>query len=290
MTDSFDRIAFANPAPQGTDLPGALMSTTALLDIIDERAATMPVETKPVRTRETDKPTMTRRGWLTAAVAFGIVLIIGTIFIVLSRQSQEIPPATEITTTTVATETTEATEALSPEMVKKVARADEIIAIWNEGDLTKFANLFQESAGFGGNVVSSSNIQRHFALSMALGEQRTGECVPHADMERVSCELTAVNDFGGPLGVSTPISWTFTLADSGRITQLGSTEIAIDAGGVIWEMILWLTIERPDVFDTLMSELNMRGPGIGEQDEVAKILLEYRDEFVAQSGEYSYTG
>ncbi len=48
-------------------------------------------------------------------------------------------------------------------------------------------------------------------------------------------------------------------------------------------MILWLTLEHPDVIDTSMSELNMRGPGIGEQDEVAKILLECRDEFVAQS-------
>ncbi len=198
MIDSFDRIRSANPAPRGTDLSSALVSTTALLTMIDERAATMPVETKPVQTRKTEKPTTTRRGWLTAAVAFGILLIIGTIFIILSRQGPEIPPA------------------------------EESIAIWNEGDLSTFANLFQESAEFAGYAVPSSNIQRHFALSMALGEQRTGECLPQADTERVGCELTAVNDFGGPLGLIKPISWTFKLSDNGKITKLGSTEAPID--------------------------------------------------------------
>ncbi len=286
MTDSFDRIAFANPAPQGTDLPGALMSTTALLDIIDERAATMPVETKPIRTRETEKPTSARRGWVVAAVAFGVVLIVGAIFIVLSRQSQEIPPAEQDTTTTVASQSA---DALSPEMEAKVARADEIVAIWNDGDLQAFNNTFQESAPFGsvkwGTVtVTVSKTQRYLAQRMALGDQRSGNCEPAPDGERVSCTLTSVDDLGGPLGVTTPISWTITLSDNGKITALTTTERI----GIVYpmnEMAKWLKAAHPDVWEAL----DWNGPGIGDPEGLAATLLEYRDEFVAQSEELSYT-
>ncbi|VAW03598.1 hypothetical protein MNBD_ACTINO01-1407 [hydrothermal vent metagenome] len=278
MTDSFDRIAFANPAPQGTDLPSALMSTTALLDIIDEGAAIMPVETTPIQTRETDKPTSTRRGWLTAAVAFGVVLVVGTIFIVLSRQSQEISPAQENTTTTVAP------DAMSPEMAANVARANEIIAIWNEGDLSAFNNTFQESAPFGKVTESTSDVQRYLALRMVLNDQRTGDCAPSGSGQAIRCELMSVDDLGGPLGISTPVNWRLTLSDSGKITALSTTERV----GMVFpmnEMAKWLKAVHPGVWESL----DWNGPGIGDPEGLAATLLEYYDEFVAQSDEFSYT-
>ena len=101
MIDSFDRLKLADAAPRGSEPPGSVLTSEALLMDIDERAGYMPIDTQVPEAPLKDKRE-TRRGWVAAAVAFGVVLLFGAITILMMSQGDVADPADDETPTTVA--------------------------------------------------------------------------------------------------------------------------------------------------------------------------------------------
>jgi signal peptidase I len=81
----FRRVAAINPVPDESDLPTGAMSTTALLDVIDER--TEPMRTQQVEAKPTNEPNRRRTGALVAAAAFTVVIAVGSIIALVNSQT-----------------------------------------------------------------------------------------------------------------------------------------------------------------------------------------------------------
>ena len=286
MIDSFDRIRSADPAAPGTELPDTVLSQDALLVMIDEKAGIMPTQTplKPV-----EAPQQRRRGWLVAVAAFAAVIVVVGAVLAL-RQGGDEPPAEEVTTSTVVELTTE--------QQAQVDRASEIMDIYNEGDLVRFTNLFQESAGFQGFAITGSHVQRSLAFRMGIGETYTViECRPldNVRFEDVVCDMARSDSLSGDVVEE---SWRMGLADNGKLTMVRVTtaqrpivvamaEWIHDAYPEEWSSVLAVdscnTIDHMDCkassFDGITKKWRLSA-------EAAVLMLGLRDEFVAQSGEF----
>ena len=89
IDNAMDRLRAANPAPDKRLLRAELDNLNVLLSATWQRSTN--VQTQPTQeTQQSEKPT--RRGWLVAAGAFAVVLIVGLGMILVST-SNDNPPA-----------------------------------------------------------------------------------------------------------------------------------------------------------------------------------------------------
>lgn len=116
-TQLLDRLGRANAYADDAPLPETIRTHELALREIDRRIGMQTQE----KTTPIGAPTPRRRGWLVAAAAFGVVLLVGVAF-ALANSNTEVSPAT--TPTTVATPTTQAAPATTaPPVATTVAAA-----------------------------------------------------------------------------------------------------------------------------------------------------------------------
>jgi hypothetical protein len=213
-----------------------VLTLEALLMDIDERAGYMPIDTQVRETAPRDKR-KTRRGWLTAAVAFGVVLLFGAMTILMISQRGDADPAEEVTVTT---------EALTAEQQASVDTAYAAIASYNAGDVNAWVNSFREASTFTGRQISSSYVKDLLGFRIALGEQiEVVQCVPDANGS-VTCDLTSTDAISDVNRAPSEFAWTIESED-GRL--LGVTE----SGHSGWRADVtaigsWVEDARPEVW------------------------------------------
>ena len=101
---AMDRLRAANPAPDTRLLRDESDDLNVLLSTTWQRSTNVQTQ-QPQKIQEPQKPP--RRGWLVAAAAFALVVIVGLGFGLITRNSDN-PPASEPTPTTVPATTTTA--------------------------------------------------------------------------------------------------------------------------------------------------------------------------------------
>lgn len=141
--DVLDIVALANPAPAGSEAPAGVLSSVALLEILDERTTSMSTTTlKPTQHGPDNKP---KRSWLVPAMAgFVIVLVIGLSALLLSRSGQDNAPADVPPTTTMSAE--EEADGTSAQLTNEQAMltAESLIAAFNDGDVEAISGALSD--------------------------------------------------------------------------------------------------------------------------------------------------
>jgi hypothetical protein len=288
MIDSFDRLRMADAAPRGSEPPGSVLTLEALLVDIDERAGYMPIDTQVPDTATKDTRS-TRRGWLTAAVAFAVVLLIGIGAVLMMSQGSVVDPSDEVTVTT---------EALSAELQVTYDTALEAIAVFNSGDIDAWMKLFRQDGAFWGLQMSGTHTKEFIEFRMALGEQITVDsCVPHLDGMRVECAAS----YTGGLGSIWTDNWIVRSDEKGRVLDIQqSGRIGDDPGELIAAMGVWIEETYPEVWESVfvaagdcsldLNSLNcFNGAWYGTADTALE-LVRLADEFFAQSDTYPLGG
>lgn len=302
MIDSFDRLKLADSAPSGSEPPESVLTREALLVELDERAGYMPIDTQLPEAVPRD-PKTTRRGWLTAAVAFGVVLLFGAVTILMMNQAGDAEPADEITSTTLT---------LSAEQQVAYDAAIGAITTFNSGDIEAWMKLFRQDGAFYGTQMSGSHTRDFVAFRMAINEQVViDRCEPIADTlpasESVKCFVTTTEDLKGRAGFAYEGIWIVKSDERGRLLDINQTDAdgrtgSDDPGEYIAAMGFWVQDTYPEVFaetfaapigcppnSEFSDQLNCFPGEWYATPETAKILLELEDEFLAQSDEYPVT-
>lgn len=288
MIDSFDRLKLADAAPRGSEPPESVLTLEALLVDIDERAGYMPIDTQVPETDSRDRQTM-RRGWLAAAVAFGVVLLFGALTILLMSQGDVADPAEEVTPTT---------EALSAELQVTYDTALETIDVFNSGDIDAWMRMFRQDGAFWGLQISGTHVQEFIAFRMGLGEQiAVDNCVPHLDGIRIECAAS----YTGDLGSTWADSWIVRSDERGRVLDIQQFDrTGDDPGDLITAMGLWIQEAYPDVWQGVFvaagdCSLDLDSPNCFDGTwygtaDTARELVRLADEFFAQSDTYPLGG
>jgi hypothetical protein len=119
------------------------------------------------------------------------------------------------------------------------------------------------------------------------------ECEVWAD-GRIRCHAVSRDNLAGPAGALIESYWSFWVSD-GKISKVSSGPLEKSTEWFLIDMTAWLENTYPEVWKSTFAV-----PGEGcEHDEeyncwdnwysnaeTAAVLLEYRDEFIAQSDKY----
>ncbi|MEN8040638.1 MAG: hypothetical protein ABFR95_03955 [Actinomycetota bacterium] len=237
MIDSFDRLRLADAAPRGSEPPESVLTLEALLGDIDERAGYMPIDTRVPETERRDAQT-TRRGWLAAAVAFGVVLLLGAATILMMNGDQGVPPVTP--------EVTPTTQALSSQEQEQVDAVYAAVAKFNEGDVNAWVDSFREASTFTGRQISSSYVRHLLGFRMMLGEEITVEECTLTDDGKARCSLTSVDALGLADGGVNEFVWTVK-SDNGRLLEVTETHND-DWRSAVSLMGAWVKDAHPEVW------------------------------------------
>jgi hypothetical protein len=157
--DVLDRLAAANPMPDGASKPESIMSAAALRNVIDDRRGTM--QTHDIdKVATTEPPAPRRRGLLVAAAAFATVVAVGIGIALITNAGSEpeqdvidSPPTTAVAPTTEAAPPTTVTEAAPSTTVTEAPTIGEAdlafvaayVDAYNSGDVDRYEALFTES-------------------------------------------------------------------------------------------------------------------------------------------------
>ncbi len=230
-TQILEQLSNADVYAPDVEMPASAWSRAATLTEIERRidmqTHEVKVETPP------PAPPQRRLGWLIAAAAFAMVLIIGMAVMLASGSDPgtTVPPATEVPPTTVAVPTTAVapTTAIQPSDVSAEAQAliDDFEDAYNAGDAAAAGVVvapaavaqFAPWADAGAAPSATSIVDRVETAALFEEKARFGECVLIGTIVECPVELSDV--FSRHLQL-TPWTqtWSFELAD-GRIASVG---------------------------------------------------------------------
>lgn len=147
---------------------------------------------------------------------------------------------------------TEAPTTTLAEIVEPTAAGEEVarqaIANWNAGDLDAFLGNFAAQGQIQEGAVTDAGVRDELAFYMALQEQATITGCSTADGS-VTCTAATTDGLSGPVGVETPVVWSFQIED-GVITSLDRSWTSAETTGwvVIGNMATWIEANRPEVW------------------------------------------
>lgn len=193
---------------------------------------------------------------------------------------------------------------LAPEYLSQpsVQLARQFIADWNAGDAAALFASLAPTAEFSGIPASDPFLRADIEFYMA-GENRAAieHCVPDIGTNRVpplitehqsvTCTAVTTDAISGPLGVSAEMDWIFRV-DEGAITnfQWEWAEEALHPVDVVTDMVDWVEINHPDVFEASFAaicssatEYNCYFDRWAATPEGGAALIELADEFRAQA-------
>jgi hypothetical protein len=309
------RVKTANPVDRLEQLEllfGDDASSRLLRESIHRRVVRM-YESEPTELQHTEDlgeagaraalaPTQANRsrGWLVAAamIVAAVLLVVGVVAANSSGGTEVAAPPVDTTERTQApTASPSTTVALDAAAVVSSA-----LDAFNVGDIEGWLAHFSADAVIAGIRRSeaaaryaplfAANVRRQTVAPCRLGEpDREGRAT-------VSCSLLETNDFYAAGGLSRDVVATYAIADDGRI----EFATVVDADGneadyytltryatLFWD---WLERVHPDVFAAIDPSLELRGDDAAggsrfpETPEAMSQVLEYVDDFVAQSDTY----
>lgn len=173
-----------------------------------------------------------------------------------------------------------------------VAVVESAIDAFNANDAAGLSEALDGADGVMGWLLGPPEMAA--AKFAANGRIELDSCEP-AEPGYVNCSLVETNDYWGAGGVTRPGEFTFRVADGVIIEVLDSAENqpAVEFGN---DMLAWLGDTHPEVYASLPvysgpsasagahpMSLSTSGVPIAE---AMPTVLEYVDEFVAQSGDY----
>jgi hypothetical protein len=187
-TQLLNRLGRANAYVDDAPLPEAIWTHDLALREIDRRIGMQTQE----KTTPVVAPEPRRRGWLIAAAAFGVVLLVG-VMLTLANRSTEVSPATP--PTTVAPPTTQAAPATTVAPVATTVAPAALSTIEVEAFDYEFRSLpSQLTAGDVLEFVNRSDVEYHNLVVFAIGPDDTRSLDEFAAMspEEPEAELRAI--------------------------------------------------------------------------------------------------
>lgn len=290
------QLAEADAFAPELDLPESARPSSVALSQIRR---SMNMDAKQL-TRTPESKQRKQRGWLVALGAAAVVIVVAGLAIAFSRIGGETPPATTPSTTV---------SEFTPDQQAQIDAAIALIDVFNEGDVSAFSNRFQESAAFNDFAVSGSAVQRAIAFRMGIGEQvEVDECLPGTGVtfQDVVCSVRLTDNLRPDEAGPTDDRWVFGVSDSGKATMIRTSRsggVSPQQSPLVIAMGEWMYREHRDVFDgTLAADCDTPAPqptldcvsavtddGVllwGLSQEVAALLLDYREEFLASSTDF----
>jgi len=166
-TQLLNRLGRANAYVDDAPLPEAIWTHDLALREIDRRIGMQTQE----KTTPVVAPEPRRRGWLVAAAAFGVVLLVG-VMLTLANRSTEVSPATP--PTTVAPPTTQAAPATTVAPVATTVASAALSTIEVEAFDYEFRGLpSQLNVGDALELVNRSDVEYHNLVVFAIGPDDT---------------------------------------------------------------------------------------------------------------------
>lgn len=245
----------------------------------------------------TPRRTPARRGLLVGAGLVVVAVLIGVVAVLTSGDDATTGVADAPVTDVTSAPTT--TVAVTIDAAGAVAAVEASFAAFNVGDIDAWLAFFSDDATFFG--ARQETAVEEFAPLFAANPRleliepcRSEEAT--ADGDRVvACTYTNTNDFHAAGGLIWNVETTFVLNDQGLIRATGPGLLAgpweetSRYNTLFW---LWLETAHPDVHEQI--ELTpspvTRTDRLPETPERMRMALEYVDEFVAQSDDYSPAG
>lgn len=244
---AMERLRAANPAPDTRLLREESQDLSTLLSATWQRSTNMQTE-QPVKPPRADRPQ--RNGWLIAAAAFVVVLLVGVAVIALGQQATDDPtdpapdPTTTSTTTTIAS-------------VDNSSLAEEVIALWAANDTQGFWDWFAADGTFEGSPAYESPAQNVAGFYMGLHDTVTvSSCTPSPSIPgRVTCKARGVDEVSGPVGAAFEGDWIFDFAD-GQVVSLVLHGDDISKTLFHDNMGAWILAEHPDIWEAVFVDPN----------------------------------
>ena len=188
--DALDRMAAVDPVPASARPPSDLWSTTALLDVLDERSHAVSVsqlETKPPRPQPPQ-----RSRWLVAAAAFAVVIAVVAVAVLINNRGSGNDVIDEPSSTTTV---------VSVGDPRPVVEA--FFEAWNERDAAAAQALTTPDMTVNGRSASDEHFYEYV---IAWGGTFAVDCAAPDDAS-VTCALSfdapPLEHFDGPLQAET---------------------------------------------------------------------------------------
>ena len=170
--DLFERYAALDPAKEPDSRPRWSTMTSAALSTENGREPHMQTQQQVPTQPESPKPK--RPGWIVAAAALALILVVGAV-VLISNQGATDVPAAETPSTTLAVES-DAAATITP--AEALNTADAFYLAYNAGEPDEVLKLFTLDATLGSNFGESVDIEV-FAMDIvwdaAQGTQLTSE-------------------------------------------------------------------------------------------------------------------
>jgi hypothetical protein len=222
-TQLLNRLGRANAYVDDAPLPEAIWTHDLALREIDRRIGMQTQE----KTTPVAAPEPRRRGWLVAAAAFGVVLLVGVVF-TLANRSTEVSPATP--PTTVAPPTTQAAPATTVAPAATTVAPAALSTIEVEAYDYEFRGLpSQLSVGDALELVNRSTVEYHNLVVFAVLPDDTRSLDEFAAMspEELELELRGIGHLDAAPGEAA-FNGRIRLQTAGRYLALDMTREGAD--------------------------------------------------------------
>ncbi len=260
-------LAGANPVRDAEAFASEASGSGSLV-VLEQRREPMQ-ETKP---SVVDRPESgIRKGWI-AAIAAVVVLIIGAAALVLSNRSESPPVITEVTTT-IDTQAQAAIEAVTSAFG---ALSDGDVDAW----IDALTGEEQEGATIWRNQFEADLVANR---TFSLPEGCTYQGVDGDGLHVVACRVVVNDDFLTALGIVDGGDGLFYLDEDLKIVTWNDNATSNDPGDYETEFLNWFYQEHPEVAGRMTA---LRGAWYDRTPADMAIVLEYLDEFIAQSDLY----
>ena len=229
MSSIIDALRNADPA-LGFD-EDRVMTSDALLDLLDERNLAMKTMNRPKTSPSRQAP---RRGWVAAAAAFVAVVVAIASAVLLARgssTSETVPPATQAPVTTRTAQPGELT-------ADQQAFLDELATEWSSGDVQRWAATLAGDVALGGGV--RGTVRDEWEFDITIGQEYAfTNCVFE---NSIRCDWSGTNDLLEKLEAPPRTGTISIVADAGLVTHLSSN--VDDRFNGLWEdFILWISTQ-----------------------------------------------
>ena len=292
--DILDRLASANPIPDGAAKPGSVMTATALRSLIDDRRETM--QTESTQTLEAVPPPPRRKPWLVAAAAFAaVIILVGAAAVIVASLGDEDDAAT---TTTLETAEEAAARAVvagafaaynsgeDPSLWPELRHRGDVVGEINDaGDFRAMLvedEIAHEAREQAAEHAAGAHIEVVQCTSSGWGEWPGFADDPVAGYEFV-CETIKTDAFHDAAGIQLAEQYHWVVAD-GDVVAMYNDQVEADSAAwdaFMTEFVRWLEQTHPDAWDQIELVYDDVPDFSYPNPATVALALEYVAEFVA---------
>lgn len=285
-------LVAANPVPDTETQPEPVAQTQPHLHLVDPRRSVMQTQHQPQRKESTEEipPQRTRPGWIWAAAAFVMVVIVGASVLMLRSDSGEGPVAAGDPDQPTAATTTTAVDEPVAISTANIPVVESAVDAYNAYDADAYAVYWADGIeGPGGYIVGSDDWHTFIVEEQARGIEITlSDC--EATNNVVRClETYQETLLSGKAGVILTWEAEYTFGEDGLIVGFARFNTTGTEAIEPFEDALgrWMATAHPEVFETYyVPDFYSRIYENWFTPEGATQLSQLIDEFIADSDKY----